>query len=101
MFFCAVCAPVPAAGAPSNENGIPSVEPGGPSLSPESASQLKNYEDWLQPYVEGVPFQPSMLDRFLHSLDRDNGMVEDAIEYPREWPVQWLDGVIPAYTGTG
>ncbi len=67
---------------------------------PVGASGLKNYEDWLRPYVEVMPFQPSILDGFMHSRDYGIG-VNEAVAYPRAWPSQWLAGVIPTYTGQG
>ncbi len=72
---------------------------------PPSESRLMNYEEWLLEAYEIVPFGQEVLagimNRFLHSQVYENGIVEEAVEYPREWPSAWLDGVIPPYTGTG
>lgn len=73
----------------------------GPTVALGGASRLMNYEEWIKPHVEVMPFQPSILDSFLYSTDIGNGLVEEAVEYPREWPAQWLDGAIPEFTGTG
>ena len=64
-------------------------------------SRLMNYEEWLLQYVDVIPIQGDFMDNAIHSEDWGNGWVEDGVEYPRTWPAQWLDGVIPAYTGTG
>lgn len=80
---------------------VKSGEEGGQSAVPGEASELKNYEDWIRPYVDVMPFQPSILDSFIHSIEFGDGWVEEAVAYPSEWPAQWQDGVIPAYTGTG
>lgn len=63
-------------------------------------SNLMNYEDWLQPFLAGWNYVPGLFDRLLYSYDY-GGIVEDVVEFPHAWPAQWLDGVIPAYTGTG
>lgn len=71
------------------------------AVLPSGTSRLQNYEDWIRPHVEVMPFQTSILDSYLHSADLGNGLVEEAVAYPREWPARWLDGAIPAYTGAG
>ena len=64
-------------------------------------SRLMNYEEWLLQYVDVIPIQGDFMDQTIHVEDWGNGWVEDGVEYPRAWPAQWLDGVIPAYAGTG
>jgi len=95
-------------------DGLDSTDPSGlaeghaeppsvpPATRPEAGTpQLKNYAEWLEPFVGKLSFQP--LDALMHSrpVDQLDGIVEQAVEYPREWPARWLDGFIPAYTGTG
>ena len=76
-----------------DSGGQPPVLPGGPT-------GLKNYEEWLQPYVEVMPMQ-NMLEQWISTEDIGDGLVKDAIDYPRAWPAELLGGAIPEYTGDG
>ncbi|MCL1854715.1 MAG: hypothetical protein FWF86_03185 [Clostridia bacterium] len=71
-----------------------------PLISQGGPTRLKNYEDWLQPYVEVMPMQ-NMLEQWISTEDIDDSLVQDAISYPRAWPAELLGGAIPEYTGDG
>ena len=63
-------------------------------------SKLVNYIDWLSQEFTMVPMAKSILDNYISS-ERFGDLVEEGVAYPRRWPSQWLDGAVPAYTGTG
>ena len=68
---------------------------------PGEPSRLMNYENWLLQFVSALPIQGNFLDSFIESVSLGGGWVQDAVAYPREWPAQWLEGLVPEYTGTG
>ena len=74
---------------------------------PLEASRLMDFETW---FTQRYGMSPNAghtgyLDSFvssIHGYGPDGSeLAQEAVAYPREWPSQWLDGAIPAYTGTG
>jgi len=63
-----------------------------------------NYRDWLSAFGEesgssDLPDEIELDYLFLSTVL--DGMAREAVEFPREWPSQWLGEAIPEYTGTG
>lgn len=73
----------------------------GTAPTADGGTRLMNYEDWLRPYVDVMPIQPTMLDIYPESKNLGNGLVQEVVTYPRAWPSLWLDDAIPEYTGVG